>query len=252
MKRDFEFSLNSVDACGRVKHKYIAEIFQEMAELAAYEYGFAVSQTIKRGMTWVLRDYRIEFDKYPTQEDKVLKINTYAEIYRNLFSLRTFEVRNAKDELLGVSRSWWVYMDILKKRPVRLNKVEGIEVFLPQLSPVYPAEVKIPSLNKTDLEYEWRARWQDLDVNDHVNHTIYFGWVLETVPVDVPRYYAPVKTEATYLKPILREKVICRTEEIEETDTRNFVHSLVNGNGEECAKFSSSWLKDGREKVEAL
>lgn len=252
MKRDFEFSLNSVDACGRVKHKYIAEVFQEMAEAAAYEYGFAVSQTIERGMTWVLRDYRIEFDKYPTREDKVLKINTYAEVYKNLMSLRTFEVRNAEDELIGVTRSWWVLMDIVRKRPLRLNKVEGIEPFLPKLSEVYPPEVKIPEVLSDDIEYEWRARWQDLDVNDHVNHTIYFGWVLESVPFDVPRYYAPVKTEATYLKPVMRENVICKTQEIEETNTRNFVHSLVNSNGEVCAKFSSSWLKDGRDKVEAV
>jgi len=251
-EQEFEFSLGATDPCGRVKHKFLLETFQEMAEIDAAKYNFAVFQTIQRGMTWVLRSYRIDFAKYPCREDKVLKIKTYAEIYKNLFSLRTFEVRNLSNELLGVAKTWWVLIDIERKRPLRLDKVEGLSEFLQKLSHEYPAEVKIEAVEKADMEYNWRVRWQDLDVNDHTNHTVYFQWALESVPFEIPPSFAPVFAEAQYLKPIPRTEITCLTKEIDFDGKRNFLHSLRNVDGEEYARLSSSWYEDGRRKVEEI
>jgi len=249
-EQEFEFSLGATDPCGRVKHKFLLETFQEMAEIDAAKYNFAVFQTIQRGMTWVLRSYRIDFAKYPCREDKVLKIKTYAEIYKNLFSLRTFEVRNASDELLGVAKTWWVLIDIERKRPLRLDKVDGLSDFLQKVSEVHPPEVKISKVNKPIISAPWQVCWQDLDVNDHTNHTVYFKWALESVPFDVPESYAPVFAEAQYIKPVPRQPIMCLTEEIPSDDARNFRHLLIGMTGEEYARLSSHWVKDNRSKIE--
>lgn len=251
-ERDFEFSLGAIDPCGRVKHRYLLEIFQEMAEIDAAKYNFAVFQVLERGMTWVLRSYRIDFECYPCREDRILKIKTYAEIYRNLFSLRTFEIRNADGKLLGAAKTWWVLIDLERKRPLRLDKVEGMDKFLAQLSENYPPEVKIPEAANAQFCFPWQVRWQDLDVNDHTNHTIYFGWALESVPFDVPEKCAPVFAEAQYFKPVPRMKIECRTEEIPYEGQLRFVHSLRDAEGTEYARLLSGWKKDERPKIETF
>ncbi|MDO4953111.1 MAG: thioesterase [Synergistaceae bacterium] len=251
-ERDFEFSLGAIDPCGRIKHKYLLEIFQEMAEIDAAKYNFAVFQVLERKMTWVLRSYRIDFQRYPCREDRILKIKTYAEIYRNLFSLRTFEVRNAEGKLLGAAKTWWVLIDLERKRPLRLDRIDGTEKFLAKISEDYPDEVKIPKIEKSDFKFPWQVRWQDLDVNDHTNHTVYFSWVLESVPFDVPEKYAPVFAEAQYLKPVPRESIICLTREIPSEGSRRFLHSLKSEEGTEYARLWSVWKKDERKKIEAV
>ena len=251
-EQEFEFSLAATDPCGRVKHKYLLELFQEMAEIDAAKYNFAVFQTISRGMTWVLRNYRLDFRQYPCREDKIMRVRTYAEIYRNLFSLRTFEVRNAEGTLLGTAKTWWVLIDLERKRPLRLDKVEGMENFLAKISDEYPEEVKIPELQKTDFKFPWQVRWQDLDINDHTNHTVYFSWALESVPFDVPEKYAPFFAEAQYFKPVPRMKIECLTESVPCEGQLCFVHSLRDTAGAEYARLLSRWKKDERLKIEMM
>ena len=235
-------SFSSIDPTGRVKFAVLLEMFQEMADIDASKYGLSVSQTLEHSMTWVLRKYRIDIEKYPTSSDKSVKIRTYAEPYRNLFSLRTFKMWNHQGEYLGSAYTWWVMVDTVKLRPVRLDKCELMSAFMTQMSDVLPSDVKIPEVSEPQTEEIWKVRWQDLDVNNHTNHAVYFGWALDTVPYEVPSSMSPMLVEGEFLHPIPRTKVRCLTEEIESSEGRSFLHSLRHIDDDtEYAKLSSHW-----------
>jgi len=242
---------SGIDPRGRLKFSVLLEMFQEMADIDASKYGLSVRQTIEHGITWVLRSYRIDLSKYPAKEDGPLRIKTYAEAYRNLFSLRSFKVWNQAGDFIGSAYTWWVLIDIGNKRPLRLDKVELMNPFRAQVSDVFPKEVRIPKLSDAQFEEIWKVRWQDLDVNDHTNHTVYFSWALDTVPEEVPEKMVPVFVEGEFLKPVPRTKVCCLTEERSAESGRSFVHSLRHiDDDSEYAKLTSLWKKDGRSKVE--
>ena len=235
-------SFSSIDPKGRVKFGVLLEMFQEMADSDASKYGLSVAQTLEHNMTWVLRKYRVDIEKYPEASDKSVKIRTYAEPYRNLFSLRTFKMWNHKGEYLGSAYTWWVMVDIVRLRPIRLDKCEFMDALMFKLSDELPQDVKIPEVTLPQTEEIWKVRWQDLDVNDHTNHAVYFSWALDTVPYEVPSTMSPMFVEGEFMHPIPRTKVRCLTEERTSPEGRSFLHSLRHLDDDtEYAKLSSLW-----------
>lgn len=240
---DNEIPFSGVDPKGRLKLAVLLEMFQEMADIDASKHNISVRQTLEHNITWVLRNYRIDLEKYPTKESESIRIQTYAEPIHNLFSLRTYKLWDSKGVYLGIVSTWWVLIDIIKQRPLRLNKCELMDTFTEQLTEELPINVKVPKLTNAQIEEVWKVRWQDLDVNDHTNHAVYFSWALDTVPNEVPENMVPVFVEGEFLRPIPRTRVRCLTEEVQTEKGRLFLHSLRHVENEtEYARLLSHWF----------
>lgn len=232
---------SGVDPRGNIKFGVLLEMFQEMADADASKYGLSVRQTLDDGITWVLRSYRVDIKRYPDKNDGTLKIRTWHEPYRNLFSLRTFEF-SAGGERLGTASTWWVLLDMGKKRPMRLDRSGIYKADAERILEVLPPEVKIPRVGPAMMEESWKVRWQDLDVNGHTNHAVYFNWALDTVPFEVPETMTPLLVEGEFLNPALRTTVRALTEEVGSERGRAFLHSLRAEDGEEeYARIKSVW-----------
>ena len=233
---------SGIDPRGRVKFSVLLEMFQEMADVDASKFGLSVSQMMERGISWVLHKYRIELEKYPTKESGALTIKTYAEPYRNLFSLRSFKLRDAHGAFVGSAYTWWVLVDFAKMRPLRLDRCELMKPFMTPLTDELPEDVKIPAVEAPSIEELWKVRWNDLDVNDHTNHTVYFSWALDSVPDEVPEKMSPLFVEGEFLHPIPRTRVRCLTQELPAGGCRSFLHSLRHGGDDaEYARIFSRW-----------
>lgn len=238
---ELQVPFSGIDPRGNVKFGVLLEMFQEMADVDASKYELSVRQTLSKGITWVLRSYRVDMKRYPDKNDVKLKIKTWHEPYRNLFSLRTFELR-AGDELLGTASTWWVLLDIEKMRPMRLDRSGIYSADADRILEVLPPDVKIPSVSNAQIEEFWKVRWQDLDVNGHMNHAVYFSWALDTVPFEVPETLTPFLVEGEFLNSVPRTTVNALTEEIETDQGRVFLHSLRTKDGAtEYARLKSVW-----------
>lgn len=235
---------SGIDPRGRVKFSVLLEMFQQMADEDASKYGLSVRQTISRSITWVLRKYRVELEKYPTKESGDIRIRTYAEPYRNLFSLRSFKLWDSRGEFLGSAYTWWVLLDMAKQRPIRLDKCELMTAFKDRLTDELPPDVKIPGVTAPSATDVWKVRWHDLDVNGHTNHTVYFSWALDTVPDEVPELMEPAFAEGEFLRPVPRTRIRCLTQEIESETGRSFLHSIRHLDDDtEYAKLRSRWTE---------
>lgn len=233
---------SGIDPRGRVKFSVLLEMFQQMADIDASKYGLSVRQTLAHNMTWVLRKYLVDLESCPTKESGAIRIKTYAETYRNLFSLRSFKLWDAQGKFLGSAYTWWVLIDIEKQRPIRLDRCELMAPLFGKISDALPQDPKIEELDAPDIEETWKVRWQDLDVNDHTNHTVYFSWALDTVPEEVPMEMAPHFVEGEYIHPIPKTRVRCLTQEIPADGGRSFLHSIRHLTDDtEYAKFLSRW-----------
>lgn len=237
---------SGIDPHGRVKFAVLLEMFQQMADADASKYGLSVHQTLKHNITWVLRKYRIELDSYPTQESGDIRIKTYAEPYRGLFSLRSFKLWDANGKFLGSAYTWWVLLDFIKQRPIRLDKCDIVDALWDwdNISVEFPPDVKIPETTAPTMEETWKVRWQDLDMNNHTNNTVYFSWAFDTVPDEVPEEMEPSFVEAEFLRPVPRTRVRCLTQEVETEKGRAFLHSIRHIEDDtEYAKLYSRWVE---------
>lgn len=237
---EFQIPFGSIDPKGAMKFRALLEMFQEIADVDASKFNFSVRQTIERSETWMLRKYRVTADRYPHTSDGSLKIKTYHGPNTKLYSLRSFEFANGAGEALGRARTWWVLFDIERGRPVRLDRSDFTNVGS-KFEAKLPEDVRVPKLSRSDLAEDWKVRWEDLDVNDHANHITYFGWVLETVPYEVPEEMLPALVECEYLRPAARGTVTVRTEETECEVGREFLHSVSDRTGAELARFRTVW-----------
>ena len=133
-------------------------------------------------------------------------------------------------------------IDFIKQRPIRLDKCELMKAFMDRLTDDLPDDVKVPEVTAPGIEERWKVRWQDLDVNDHTNHAVYFNWALDTVPDEVPEKMEPVFVEGEFLRPVPRTRVRCLTQELPLEEGRCFLHSLRHLEDDtEYAKLSSRW-----------
>lgn len=238
---ELQIPFSGVDPRGNVKFGVLLEMFQEMADVDASQYGLSVRQTLADGITWVLRSYRVDIKRYPDKNDGRLKIKTWHEPYRNLFSLRTFEFR-AGQEHLGTASTWWVLLDTVKMRPMRLDRSGIYKADAERILETLPAEVKIPQVGDAPIKESWKVRWQDLDINGHTNHAVYFGWALDTVPFEVPEKMTPLLVEGEFFNSAPRTTVNALTKEIEAERGRTFLHSMRTEDGAvEYARLKSVW-----------
>ena len=149
---EIRIPFGAIDPKGRLKFGFLLEMFQEMADVDASKFNLSVRQTLKYDLTWVLRKYRIELQKYPIKEDRKLRVKTYAEPYRNLYSLRSYKLWNENGNFLGSAYTWWVLVDINKQRPVRLDKSELMSNFAECFTEEFPKDVSVPELTSAKLE----------------------------------------------------------------------------------------------------
>jgi acyl-ACP thioesterase len=119
-ERNYRVPYYGLDENERVKPGTVLDIFQEAAALHADSAGIGVSDLMRRGLTWVLRRYRVDFRGYPGRGD--LTVRTWFEPRRNLMSVRRFEAEAVNGEDAASAWSAWIVVDLERGRPVRLDR----------------------------------------------------------------------------------------------------------------------------------
>jgi len=82
------------------------------------------------GAGWVARSHRITYLK-PAYEGDVLDIKTWVANMRSAISLRSYEIFNAKGDMLASAETDWAFVNYARKKPVRIP-VEVSSCFLPE------------------------------------------------------------------------------------------------------------------------
>jgi acyl-ACP thioesterase len=94
-------------------------------------------------------------------------------------------------------------------------------------------------------ERVYSVRRGELDINGHVNHTVCFDWVTESIPDEVFDDCEPAALDAEYLSSIPRTDVEVRTER-QPGEPARFLHSVaIRETGKEAARLSTEWRRVG-------
>jgi acyl-ACP thioesterase len=239
-KKIFPAPYYGLDINSRLKSGLILQFFQEAAALHAQSVGIGVSDMLERGLTWVLRRYRIDMRDLPGLGDVAVK--TWFEPHKNLVSVRLFEARS-DGAVFAEAWSGWVVLDLKRLRPMRLDHALPKEYYDNATSAGIAGIEGVEAAEDFDFERTFSVRWCELDLNGHTNHTVYFDWAVESLPDDVVRECAPVRFDAEYIASVPRSGVTVRTKKISDSPLK-FVHSiLLSASGALAARLSTTWRK---------
>jgi len=133
-------------------------------------------------MTWVLSRFHFE-QLRPVRQGETLTLKTWPFGIQRLYAIREFEGHDERGLPVVRATSGWLLLELPALRPLRPQAyLESIQV--------HPQRVleddfsSFPKMRGDDAELEppFHVRWHDLDINQHVNNTVYPRWAIEAMP----------------------------------------------------------------------
>jgi acyl-ACP thioesterase len=231
-----------LDQNGRLKPEILPEFFQEIAARHASAVGIGVEDLLERGMTWVLRRYRINVRD--CSQGREITVKTWFEPRRNLMSVRAFEAFSHLGVSIADAWSAWIVLDLKKMRPVRLDRALPQAYFAATDPTGERIDDKLPeSDGACDYESVFDVRRRELDLNGHANHTAYLDWALESVPDEAVSGYFPARFDAEYISSAKRERVVVRTKKTR-AEPLTFRHWIfARASNAETARIVTEWRR---------
>ncbi|OPL16810.1 MAG: hypothetical protein AVO39_00610 [delta proteobacterium MLS_D] len=229
-------------ADGRLKPGAIFNYLQDAAGDHAALLGVSSGDLIQSGLGWVLHQYSLHIDRYPSLNENI-EVRTWRQTHRRLYELREFDVRNGSGRKIAHAKSSWILIHLGSRRPLRLDRN------LPALACGCEKDItwtfrppEVPT--RIDREALLPVRRHDLDVNRHANNAVFVQWAIDTVPRETADGCSPREIDVLFQAEALEDDFIrsqvCR---IDDSDDQNvYLHRILHAEtGRELSRLRSSW-----------
>ena len=245
IKNGYEEILNikysEIDQNQALKPYSLLNYLQDIASKNAEDWGFGYSFIHPRNLAWFLIKYRMEFENYPFDIQKLV-LKTEPRGYNKLFAFRDFELFQ-DGKLLGRMHSMWSIVDINTRSIIPVQNVIPNNPYMKSFEKREDdlSFAKIATITKPELEKEFEVRYNDIDVNGHANNGNYIVWALEPLSYEFKDKHKLKTIDMIYKKEAkFGDKLISQIEFKSETNT---VHKLINSCNEDVFLLECNWDK---------
>lgn len=216
------------------------QFLQDLASDNAEQLDFGYSYIIKHNLAWFLLKYRLEFDDYP-EGIYDLTIKTEPRGYNKMFAYRDFYISH-QGKQIGKATSTWTLVDLATKSMANAAEVLADNKYMVQHEKreddLSYGKIRLPE--KFDISKTFEVRFDDLDVNRHVNNANYIVWAIEPLDIDFRRSHKLKTVDMMFKKEIAYgHKVLSEVAIAGNTTT----HAVKNADtGEELCLMSAEWI----------
>ncbi len=196
--RDYPIRSYECDKNGHLRLITLLNIFQDAADCHANEMGLGYDFCRSKGLAWVGANYHIRINRLPRWHETV-KIITWPCEERRLGAVRDFRVEDEQGNIIITAASQWILIDFEKKRPVSLREHLPEYRIIPERA-LETDFAKIPEPLQVSKLSTFKVRYDDIDINKHVNNAVYPLWATEAVDEDFRLSHIPQELEITFKK----------------------------------------------------
>jgi acyl-ACP thioesterase len=232
---------HETDQHGFIKAVALLNHLQSTAGEHATGLGVSVHELRKSGHTWVLSRVHLAMERYP-RGGETFHITTWPSARDSLFTVRDFELTDSQGQVIGTATTSWAVLNLATRRPVKLDEV----------LPRFPVTARralddpfstLPVFETATKELRLPVLRGDLDINRHVNNTVYVGWALETVPDEIDSRCRLASIEVGYrAEALYGESIIARIGQSEQAGC--CLHRIDSaGDGRELARLRTVWVE---------
>jgi acyl-ACP thioesterase len=240
-----EFSVHSyeLDFDGLARPVALLNFLQDAAGDHAAHLGWSVTDLLKKNMTWVLSRYHVRVDRFPGWGE-TLTVLTWPSGRHGAFALRDFEVSDGAGNTVLAGTTSWMILDLGRKRPLKIDDILPANVLVDRraLADEFAA---LPVLDRPERELAFRVETGHLDLNRHVNNSVYIQWALEAAPDDVLMRRRPVEFEVAYrAEAFYGDTVLSRVAAVpgHAGPGAVFLHQIANAaTGAELTRLRTRW-----------
>lgn len=163
---------------GKIKIPSLFNYFQGATGEHANAIGFGGADILKKGYSWVISRYRLSVTRLPGLFEK-FTITTWRSGENGHFAIREFHITDQSGQTLMQATSSWILLNIIKREPARPSDLFPGYPVNPERA-LYDSFSSIPEITAHQYDKEFAVRRSDLDMNNHVNNSVYTSWILES------------------------------------------------------------------------
>jgi medium-chain acyl-[acyl-carrier-protein] hydrolase len=235
---------SAIGVNGQVRMDRLLNMFQDAGTMHCDKFGISGFDMAKKHLKWMVSRYQVQTHKNPECLES-LELNTWRSSWKNLYELRQFSIVNQAGEELISALGIWILVKASNSKPVRLSHHLPEALMTPGTS--CPELVKNDhDLDEFDHEFEFKIRVHDLDLNQHVNNTVYTQWAMEALPTNILIGFIPIDCNVSFLKESFYPGKIISSVKIDHhtTDTVLSRHSIfLKKNRVKLANLTMTWKK---------
>lgn len=166
------------DRYGNMRPLILMNELQGMGDKHAEALGVGYEYCQAHGIAWVVTHYLVDIIEMPTEREE-LTLQTWPSCQDALRATRDFEIRGADGRLLVRATSQWVLIDMARRRPLRLD--ENLPRWTVNECRAWNRQFeKFPDF-EAQTTHVMKCRFDDIDVNQHINNAVYAVWATESV-----------------------------------------------------------------------
>ncbi len=227
LEKTYPVSMADVDMNYSIKPSSLLNFMQDTASENINSSSFGNKQLNSEGLGWFLVRYRIEFDKYPENIDKIT-IKTENRGVSGKSAYRDFEAFTTNGERLFRASTYWLMADIESKTLV------NIEQKFPNVIKYEKREDdltlrKLKPLPYSDREKTFHVRYNDIDMNGHVNNIVYIMWAIEALDLEFIKNHTICAIDIYFKHDISYGEDIISYAKIDETSSQHSIKNLRTG-----------------------
>ncbi len=237
--KEYNVKSYEADCHGFLRILTLMNILQDIACENADALGFGFAECHKHNLTWVGSNYLIKIKRLPRIDEHFI-IETWPAAGKLWGAVRDFNIKDKEGNVIACASSQWVLIDYERRRPVALSKYFPEYHFLDER--VMDEDFhKLPEVENPDFIKEFAVRFDDIDVNNHVNNAVYPVWASESIDSKYRMLHLPAEIELNFKKEALfGEKIRVETKQ-NESESMHIIRDEKSG--DELAKCLIKWRK---------
>ncbi|MCA1792889.1 MAG: hypothetical protein LC660_03275 [Desulfobacteraceae bacterium] len=234
---------SAMAANNHIRLDRILTLFQDAAAMHALALGVSGQDLEKIGFKWLISRYQIRVHE-SLQLAQSFTLKTWRLPWKNLYELRQFTIENTNGSLVISALGVWVMVNAANSKPVRLtpNMPADLMAKTATAPDLWPNN---PDLSEYDQKKQFHVRMHDLDLNQHVNHTVYVTWAMESLPISWLFRHTPRTLVVSYLKEsFYPDVVVVKTSLSDTAGSLKTCHAIFHeASGARLACLTLTWSK---------
>jgi acyl-ACP thioesterase len=250
----FRIRASSVGPRGKLTLPNLVRLFQEAAMLNTVRLNISSPVLMADyGISWVLRQQRIDVQRWPEMGEMVDIITAPTGFARRLLTYRDFYLRDAAGNTIASAASEWLLIDVNSRRlqpiPPHIALLEKDLARFDKLSAApAAAHLKRPSDKlaippSPTLSTEYQVAYHDLDFNDHLTNPVFPQLMLEPLGHDFLSGHEPTRIAIVFQKEARYGDQLTATTGTGDAPLR-YDHALLRS-GETLAIMRTDWRATG-------
>lgn len=237
-KKQYRVRSAECDWNNQMRLRSLFNLFQDIADLHAESLGFGYSFCLENSMTWVGTGYHLIINRLPLRDEEFL-LETWHAGSNVMTARRDFELKDKKGQVLIAAYSNWALIDLVKKRPVIIQKYLNDETKIEELA-ILSDFKKIDLPEGVEYKSSLQIRADDIDINQHVNNAVYPSFILDGIEEGYLNTHRIKELKIQFKTGAIKENEVAIFSKIEDNKSHHLI--ATPSRDVEFARVEISWL----------